>query len=238
MTTTVQEEPPYAKAIAALRGARRHGQLLLWSFAAACLLFYFLSPTLFALMQAHLDQELVFFTVAGPFLAHVKVAVAAALFSLAPLFAFCLWRVLAAPFSLTGRNVFWFTAGSCLLFYSGALFCYFVTLPYGIDFLLGFGSSELQPVISVNKFVVFVTVFVLAFGLIFELPILMVFAARGRLISRDAFSRNRRYAILIISIAAALLTPTPDVVNMMLMGLPLYGLYEAGILLLRLLKIQ
>ena len=64
----------------------------------------------------------------------------------------------------------------------------------------------------------------------------MVFAARAGLISRQSFEKNRRYAILIISIVAALLTPTPDVVNMMLMGAPLYLLYELGIITLKLLR--
>jgi sec-independent protein translocase protein TatC len=65
----------------------------------------------------------------------------------------------------------------------------------------------------------------------------MVFAARTALIPRHSFEKNRRYAVLAISIAAALLTPTPDVVNMLLMGVPLYLLYEVGILVMKVLKI-
>jgi len=88
----------------------------------------------------------------------------------------------------------------------------------------------------VGKFVTFVAIFLLGFGIIFELPIFMVFAARAGLISRQSFEKNRRYAILIISIVAALLTPTPDVVNMTLMGAPLYLLYELGIIALKILR--
>ena len=237
MNTEV-EEAPYARIIAVVQGLRRHGQILLWSLVIATLGYYAVSRHLFVLLQNHLHQDLVFFTVAGPFLAHVKVAIAAALFTLAPLIAFTLWRILAVPFAMSRGQVLWFTIFSSLLFYGGALFCYFITLPYGIDFLLGYGSKELQPVISANRFVTFVAVFVLAFGFIFELPIFMVFTARAGLISSAAFARNRRYAILVISIAAALLTPTPDVVNMMLMALPLYGLYESGIVILHLLGVE
>jgi sec-independent protein translocase protein TatC len=127
---------------------------------------------------------------------------------------------------------------TCLLFYAGTVFCYFVTLPFGINFLLGFGSEELRPVISIGKFVTFVTVFILAFGVIFELPILMVFAGRTKMLSRQFFARNRKYALLLIAITAALLTPTPDIFNMALMGGPLYILYEFGIVILRLMRIE
>ena len=79
---------------------------------------------------------------------------------------------------------------------------------------------------------------VLAFGAIFELPVFMVFSARVGAISRRAFEKNRRYAVLAIAILAAMLTPTPDLVNMALMGGPLYLLYESGILLIRLFKLD
>jgi sec-independent protein translocase protein TatC len=113
-----------------------------------------------------------------------------------------------------------------------------VTLPFGINFLLGFGSEQLRPVIAITRFVNFVTLFVLAFGAIFELPVFMVFLARVGVCPRRTFEKNRRYAILVIAIVAALLTPTPDVVNMLLMGGPLYLLYESGIIILRLMGVK
>ncbi len=198
---------------------------------------FLLTPRFLLVLQHHLHQGLSFFTVTEPFLAHVKLALAMAAFLLVPFFTTWLWRALAKPFKLPATTVFWFILFTCFLFYSGAAFCYFVTLPYGVDFLLEFQSTQLKAVISVDHFVTFVALFVLAFGLIFELPIFMVFLAKTGLCKRQAFERSRRYAILIISIIAALLTPTPDVFNMMLMGVPLYFLYEAGIIIMRLLKI-
>ncbi len=94
---------------------------------------------------------------------------------------------------------------------------------------MGFGSVDLQPMISVGRCINFVTIFLVAFGLIFELPVLMVFFSRTGLLSVSFYKKNRRYAFLIIAIVAAILTPTPDVFNMALMGGPLYLLYEAGI---------
>ena len=187
-------------------------------------------------LQGHLDQELAFFTVAEPFLAHVKLSFFVTLFVLMPGIMYCLWMALGKPFKLSEKTLVWFVFFTTILFYLGAGFCYTITLTYGVKFLLGFQSSQLKPVISVNKFVNFVSIFILAFGLIFELPIFMVFSAKVGLIPRQTFERNRRYAVLIISIMAALLTPTPDVFNMLLMGGPLYLLYEIGILILRIMK--
>lgn len=197
---------------------------------------YLISPVILQFLQGHLDQELAFFTVAEPFLAHVKLSFFVTLFVLMPGIMYCLWMALGKPFKLSEKTLVWFVFFTTILFYLGAGFCYTITLTYGVKFLLGFQSSQLKPVISVNKFVNFVSIFILAFGLIFELPIFMVFSAKVGLIPRQTFERNRRYAVLIISIMAALLTPTPDVFNMLLMGGPLYLLYEIGILILRIMK--
>lgn len=202
-----------------------------------CLGFYSISRQLLAHVQGHLHQKLAFFTVAEPFLAHLTISLAMTIFSIMPMLSYFFWRALAKPFKLPRLLVFWFVLFTCFLFYSGALFCYFITLPFGINFLLDFQTEQLRPIISISEFVSFVTIFVLAFGLIFELPIFMIFMAKIKILPRSFFEKNRRYALLVISIIAALLTPTPDVFNMMLMGLPLYMLYEVGIIALKLLRI-
>ena len=199
---------------------------------------FFLSTGLITVFKEHLHEKLYFFSVAGPFLAHVKVAFFGSLYLLMPLLMYVLWKALGKPFGVTGRKLFWFVAATCLLFYAGTLFCYLVTLPFGVKFLLGFQSENMKAVISIGRFVNFVTIFILAFGVIFELPVFMIFSAQVGMISRRTFEKNRRFAVLGIAILAALLTPTPDVVNMALMGVPLYMLYEAGILVIRILQID
>ena len=216
---------------------RRSIRSLGLSIILTTLVIFFLSPELLQRVQAHLAEKLYFFSVAGPFLAHVKLALFGAMFLLMPWIMTVLWRAMGKPFKVSGWALFFFIFFTCLLFYAGTLFCYMITLPFGIKFLLGFGSEELKPVISVTRFVNFITLFILAFGVIFELPMFMVFMARVRVFSRKFYERNRRYAVLLISIVAALLTPTPDVVNMMLMGGPLYLLYEAGIIILMVMRI-
>lgn len=198
---------------------------------------FLFSGNLLLFLQNHLDEKLYFFSVAGPFLAHVKVSFFGALYILMPWIMYVVWKGIGLPFGVRGRKLFWFVFGTCFLFYAGTLFCFLITLPYGVSFLLGFQSENLKAVISVGRFVNFVTIFILAFGVIFELPVFMVFSA-GVGVSRKVFEKNRRYAILIIAILSALLTPTPDVVNMALMGGPLYFLYEAGILVIRLFNLD
>jgi len=202
-----------------------------------CLGFYSISSQLLGGIQKHLHQKLAFFTVAEPFLAHVTISLAMTIFTVMPMLSFFLWRAFAKPFKLSRPLIFGFILFSCLLFYSGAAFCYFITLPFGINFLLDFQTEQLRPIISISEFVSFVSIFVLAFGLIFELPIFMIFMAKIKILPRSFFEKNRRYAALVISVTAALLTPTPDVFNMLLMGIPLYMLYEVGIIVLRLLRI-
>jgi len=199
---------------------------------------FFLSPELLRLVQNHLADKLYFFSVAGPFLAHVKLALFASLYLLMPWIMAVLWRAMGKPFKVEGKQLVAFVVFTCLLFYAGTLFCYFVTLPFGIKFLLGFGSENLKPVISIGRFVNFTTIFILAFGVIFELPMFMVFMAKVGVLTRKFYERNRRYAVLVIAILAAVLTPTPDVVNMLLMGGPLYLLYEVGIIILRAMRVE
>lgn len=119
----------------------------------------------------------------------------------------------------------WLTA--TVLFYAGALFCLEVTLPYGIDFLLSYQDERVAALISVRRFVSFCTWFVLGFGLAFELPLAMILLERIGWIERRRMAAGRRYAVL---------TPTPDVFNLMLMAVPLYLLYEIGLIGMRLFR--
>lgn len=233
----MQQDKKYNNLVIFLSELRKSVRLLGISLILLTVAIFFLSTGLITIFQEHLREKLYFFSVAGPFLAHVKVAFFGAVYGLMPLLMYVLWKAMGKPFAVTGKKLFWFVFATCFLFYSGTLFCYFITLPYGVEFLLGFQSESMKAVISIGRFINFVTVFILAFGIIFELPVFMVFSAQVGLFSRQVFEKNRRFAVLAIAILAALLTPTPDVVNMALMGVPLYLLYEAGILVIRFLRI-
>jgi sec-independent protein translocase protein TatC len=117
-----------------------------------------------------------------------------------------------------------------IFFLGGASFCFFLVLPYAMKFLLSYGTANMQPLISIDSYMSFAGMLILAFGLIFELPVVSFILGRVGIVTSRMLSRWRRYAIIIILIAAAILTPTPDMINQLLLAGPLYILYEISIL--------
>ncbi|HUT70687.1 MAG TPA: twin-arginine translocase subunit TatC, partial [Desulfatiglandales bacterium] len=122
---------------------------------------------------------------------------------------------------------------SVALFYLGVFFCLSITLPYGSRFLLDFETDRIKAVISVRKFIDFCLVLTYGFGLIFELPVVMLLLGKLGLVDVEKLAGFRRYAILVITIVSAILTPTPDIFNLALMAVPLYLLFEVGIIGMR-----
>ncbi len=228
------EKTPAQKIVLFLAYFRRFVLEIVLMFAGLTVVLFWFAPDILALLQNYLGQKLVFFGVVEPMTGLLKISAVCAVLIMMPWISWRLAQGLKAVFGLSKRFVMGFAAAGLLLFYSGALFCFFVTLPFGMNFLLGYQSEEIRPVIALSKFVSFTGFFLLGFGLVFELPLFMIVLCRLRMCSHLTFSRYRRYAILIIAILAAMLTPTPDVVNMSLMGIPLYLLYEIGILVARL----
>ena len=234
-TTIFADDDSAARKIALfLYRFRRFILELVISFLVLSFGFYWIALDILTLLQIHLDQRLAFFGVMEPIVSLIKISCVMSVIVLMPWILFRITQVLVAHFGITKRFGIGLVLSALILFYAGAAFCFFVTLPFGINFLLGYQSEHIRPVISVGKFVNFVGLFLLGFGLIFELPLIMTVSCRLGLCSHEFFHKGRRYAILVIAILAAILTPTPDVVNMALMGLPLYLLYEVGILVARL----
>jgi sec-independent protein translocase protein TatC len=121
-----------------------------------------------------------------------------------------------------------------VFFLLGASFAQFVVIPFAMRFLVSFPGPDLAPMISIGSYVDFVLKFTLAFGAVFELPVIITLASRMGLITPQFLAKNRKYAILVNFIIAAVLTPTPDVFNQTLMAGPLIVLYELGIISARL----
>jgi sec-independent protein translocase protein TatC len=118
---------------------------------------------------------------------------------------------------------------SIFFFIGGALFGYYVVFPIGFQFFLSFATDTIRPLLTMREYLSFASMCLLVFGLIFELPLVLVFLVKLRIISIDFLTKNRKYAILVIFIIAAILTP-PDVVSQVLMAIPMMALYEIGIL--------
>jgi len=143
-------------------------------------------------------------------------------------------QLLFSEFSTRMMRGFWLA--SVILFYAGVMFCVNLTLPYGVEFLLEYEGPYIEAIISVEKFVGFCLVFVFGFGILFELPLAMMLLGRIGVVKRQSLARNRRYAILIITIISAVVTPTPDAFNLGMMAVPLYLLFEVGLLGMRIYK--
>jgi sec-independent protein translocase protein TatC len=141
-----------------------------------------------------------------------------------------IWKFVAPGlYKYEKRVLLPFSFLSSVCFLGGAAFGYFVVFPPAFRFLLGYSADFLSPMPAVNEYFSLSLRLLIAFGVIFELPILMVFLAKIGIVDVPFLNKNRKYAILINFIIAAILTPTPDIVNQMLMGIPLLVLYEISV---------
>nr|WP_321402918.1 twin-arginine translocase subunit TatC [uncultured Desulfobacter sp.] len=118
---------------------------------------------------------------------------------------------------------------SLIFFISGASFGYFIVFPYGFQFFLGFTTETIQAMPSMKEYLTFASKMLLAFGFVFELPLVLTFLSRMGLITPALLKKNRKYALLIFFVVAAIITP-PDVVTQIMMAMPLIVLYEVGII--------
>ena len=169
------------------------------------------------------------------FSVRIKISLFGGLIAAVPVILYQLWRFVAPglykhEIHVVLPVVFFGT----VFFLGGSAFCFFLVLPVGVKFLLGFGTENLKPLISVGRYVSFAAWMTLAFGAVFEMPIIAYFLGKAGLITHRTLSRGRRYAIIIILIVAGLITPSPDVFSQMMLAGPLYILYEASIVLVRL----
>jgi len=197
-------------------------------------IFPFSKQLLRHLRDTNLASDLVAFGIPEALFSVVKLTLFASLFCTMPILFYQIWKSVTPVFRSRGMKSpapIFLTA--TFLFYLGAFFCYFVTLPFGVRFLLGYQSAHIKPMISAGNYVSFCSFFVFGFGLTFELPLVLALLSYLNVVSASFLSRNRRYALLLITIVAAVVTPTPDVFNLALLGGPLYILFEIGILLVK-----
>ena len=124
-------------------------------------------------------------------------------------------------------------ASSTLFFLIGATFCYIFVLPVGLKFLMGFGTAKLKPMIQIKDYISFVSYMILAFGAVFELPVISYFLGKIGLITPRTLIKGRKYALVGILILSAAITPSPDVFSQLMLAGPLYFLYEVSIILLK-----
>ena len=215
---------------------------LIFSFVAigaGFLLCYAFAESIFDILAAPLIKmmptggSLIFVSVAEAFFTYMKVAFIAGLILTSPFVLYQIWAFVAPGlYRHEKRYVVPFVLAGSFFFALGILFGYYVALPVGFKFLLGYATDFIKPMPSMKEYLSFSIKFLLAFGLVFEFPVVLVLLARIGIVDAKTLARQRKYAILLIFIFAAVLTP-PDVISQVMVALPLMGLYELSILLSR-----
>ena len=176
-------------------------------------------------------SKLIYTSPPEAFFTYMKVSFVAGIFLTSPLVFYQVWAFIAPGLykeeKLYVVPVAFFSA---FFFISGGAFCYFIVFPFAFEFFMSYNQGLIQAMPALSETLSFVLQLILAFGLIFELPLFVFFLARLGIVTADMMRRFRRYAILVMVIVAAILTP-PDVLSQLLMAGPLMILYEASILI-------
>ncbi len=203
--------------------------------AGAVLAYAFIDP-IFTLFSQPLmdvlppDTTLIFTSYPEAFFTYLKLALTVGLFLASPLVLYELWAFIAPGlYPHEKRLALPFVFASTTCFVGGGIFGYFVVFPAAFNFLAHFTGDAFVLLPSVSEYFTLTIRLLLGFGLAFELPVLMVFLALLGIIDAAMLRNNRKYAILIIFIIAAIFTPTPDVLNQVLLAGPLLLLYEVSI---------
>ncbi len=171
--------------------------------------------------------------VGGAFFVALKVSFFAALLGALPFILYQIWLFIAPGlYSNEKKMILPFVIGGTVMFFIGVLFAYYIVTPFGFQFLITFGSFLYTPLINIEDYVGFFTKIMLGFGLAFELPVFAYFLALLGLITDRTLIDFFKYAIVIIFLVAALLTP-PDILTQLLMAAPLVILYGISILIVR-----
>ncbi|MBK9293748.1 MAG: twin-arginine translocase subunit TatC [Oligoflexia bacterium] len=178
-------------------------------------------------------QGLHYIGVFEKFMAHLKVSFLAGVFLTMPFWLYQVWKFIAPGlYSKEKKYAISFIFSGVLLFLSGALFAYFLVMPAAFKFLISFGGSADIPIITINEYLDFIIKFFLGFGAAFEIPLVIVFLGMMGVVDVTFLKKNRRWAILIMAVISAIVTP-PDAISMVALLGPLILLYEISIVLVR-----
>ncbi|MGK5084471.1 twin-arginine translocase subunit TatC [Bdellovibrionota bacterium FG-1] len=208
----------------------------LWVFMGGFVALYFVSEPMLAVLRRPLfnalppeQRKLYFTSLFENFLTHLKISGYASLFFLSPYFFFQIWGFIAPGlYPKERRLVFPFVGAATFFFAAGAGFAYFVLMPVGFDYFVHYGSPSDVPMLTIDSYYGTVLKLLLLFGMSFELPVLVCLLGFLGVVDAPMLRKQRRMAIILITVVSALFAP-PDAVSMLLLGGPLVLLYECSI---------
>jgi len=187
-------------------------------------------PIMDALRTQHLPEKLVYLNPVDPFNLYLKISMLAGLFLTSPFVLYQVWMFISPGLYRNEKKyVLPFMFSTITLFTLGGYFGYSVAYPRALDFFVVRFNGQFQPMITINEYTQLFLSIVAGMGLIFEMPILVFFLAFLGIMSPSFMIKNFRYAILVIFILAAIVTPTPDIINMCVFAAPMLALYALSI---------
>jgi sec-independent protein translocase protein TatC len=176
------------------------------------------------------NLKLTYLGLSDPFILYFKMAALCAVFLASPFLLYQIWAFVAPGLYKRERMlVIPFVTATTFFFLAGGAFGYYVAFPAAAKFFLGIGQ-DLQPLITADKYFGFLMTVILGLGLMFELPVFVLLLSLIGVVTPRFLVKYFRHAIVIIFIGAAIITPTPDVVNLCIFAVPAIGLYILGIL--------
>ncbi len=177
--------------------------------------------------------EVYFMSPTEAFSTRIKISLIAGIIISLPVIFYHAWKFITPGlFQREIKLIIPAVLSSTVFFLVGAVFCYWLVLPLSMKFLLGFGTEKLKPMIQIRDYISFVSYMILAFGAVFELPVISYFLGKLGVITPQTLRKGRRYAITGILILAAVITP-PDIFSQLMLAGPLYFLYEVSIIVIK-----
>lgn len=202
--------------------------MVLSVFVMSAVSYYFVEDILHVLTAP--ADTLYFMRPTEAFFTYLKVAMVAGCILASPVLFYHLWAFIAPALTLKERRLASiFLPVAIGLFALGIVFCYFLVLPSAIKFFIGFSTEGLQPLLSFGQYIDFVLAFILPFGVIFELPLIMTILGYFNLITSSFLKRKRKIFLLLAFVVGAVVSPTPDVFSQSMIALPMLVLYEVSL---------
>jgi len=193
---------------------------------------FIVNPILTALRKQHLEDRLYYASPATPISFYISLSLYIGIVIAMPVVLYQVWLFVAPGlYKHERRAVLGFVISSMFLFLCGLAFGYYVMLPQVLNFLINFGERlPLRPLVTIDEYFSFVLVVLVGLGVIFELPVLIFILSLFGIVTPKFLLKNFRYAMLIITIVAAIVTPTPDATTMLIFMAPMIALYFVGVL--------